>query len=238
MFSLLNFFYVCSHDQFYSISVSRIKRILTSQYIFLFSSQFFFLSLLWFASIFHLFSVILLRLRILMNVTQIYATVANDFFFVFIIVNLLSRTVQFRKKISLLTFKHLTYLYFLNHHQLLSSWSWIDVLIQLIYIMINVFCLSFWVFKISKADLQAENLSLVNMISLFADAHLSFLTDLLEFSLNSYRRVQRSTRLMTFALNLFHVLVVVINWITFSLKVSEHLFELIVNLCCYFHCRL
>ncbi len=81
MFLLLNFFYVCSHDQFYSISVSRIKRVLTSRYISLFSSQSFFLSLLWFASIFHLFSVILLQLRILMNVTQIYATVASDFFF-------------------------------------------------------------------------------------------------------------------------------------------------------------
>ncbi len=235
MFSLLNFFYVCSHDQFYSISVSCIKRVLTFQYISLFSSQSFFLSLFWFTSIFHLFFVILLRLRILMNVTQIYATVASDFFFVFIIVNLLSRTMQFRKKISLLTFKHLTYLYFLNHHQLLSSWSWINVLIQLIYIMINVFCLNFQVFTIFKADLQVENLSLVNMISLFADAHLSFLTDLLKFSLNSYWCVHRLTKLMTFALNLFHVLVVVINRITFSLKVSEHLFELIVSLCCYFH---
>ncbi len=238
MFSLLNFFYVCSHDQFYSISVSHIKRILTFQYISLFSSQSFFLSLLWFTSIFHLFSVILLRLRIFMNVTQIYATVANDFFFVFIIVNLLFRTVWFREKISLFTFKHLTYLYFLNRHRLLNSWSRINVLIQLIYITINVFCLSFRVFTISKTDLQVENLSLVNMISLFADAHFSFLTDLLEFSLNSYRRVHRSTRLMTFALNLFHVLVIVINRTTFSLKVSKHLFELIVSLCCYFHLHL
>ncbi len=235
MFFLLNFFYVCSHDQFYSISVSCIKRVLTFQYISLFSFQSFFLSLLLITSIFHLFSVILLRLRILMNVTQIYATVASNFFFVFIIVNLLLRTMQFQKKISLLTFKHLTYSYFLNCHRLLSSWSQINVLIQLIYIMINVFCLSFRVFTISKADLQVENLSLVNMISLFADAHLSFLTDLLEFSLNSYQRVHRSTKLMTFALNFFHVLVVVINQTTFSLKVSEHLFELIVSLCCYFH---
>ena len=199
------------------------------------TSQSFFLSLLWFTSIFHLFSVILLRLRIFMNVIQIYITVANDFFFVFIIVNLLSCTMQFQEKISLLTFKHRTYLYFLNRHRLLSSWSWINVLIQLIYIMINVFCFSFRVFMIFKADLQVENLSLINMISLFADAHLSFLTDLLELSLNSYWRVHRLTKLMTFALNLFHVLVVVINRITFSLKVSEHLFELIVSLCCYFH---
>jgi len=208
---------------------------LTSQYISLFSSQSFFLSFLWFASIFYLFSVILLQLRIFMNVTQIYITITSDFFFVFIIVNLLLCTLWFRKKISLLMFKHLTYSYFLNCHWLLSSWSWINVLIQLIYIMINVFCLSFRVFMIFKADLQVENLSLVNMISLFANIHLSFLTDLLEFSLNSYQRVHRLTRLMTFTLNLFHVLIIMINQITFLLKVSKHLFELIVNLCCYFH---
>ena len=166
-----------------------------------------------------------------------YATAAGGFFFVFIIVNLLPHTVRFREKISLLTSKHLTYPYFLNRHRLLGPWSRTDVLVQLIYITINVFCLSFRVFTISKADLQAGNLSLVNMISLFADAHLSFLTDLLGFSLNSYRRVHRSTKLMTFALILVHVLVLVINRTTFSLKVSKHLLELIVSLCCCFHRR-
>ena len=75
------------------------------------------------------------------------------------------------------------------------------------------------------------------MISFFADAYLSFLTDLLDFSLNSYRRVYRLMKLITFAFILFHVLVVVINRITFSLKVSEHLFKLIVSLCCCFYRR-
>ncbi len=172
-----------------------------------------------------------------MDVIQIYATAAGGFFFVFIIVNLLSHTVRFREKISLLTFKHLTYSYFLNRHRLLGPWSRTDVLVQLIYITINVFCLSFRVSTISKAGLQAGNLSLVNMIPLFAGTHLSFLADLLGFPLNSYRRVHRSAGLMVFALILFHVLVVVANRTTFSLKVPEHLFGLIVSLCCCFHRR-
>jgi hypothetical protein len=75
------------------------------------------------------------------------------------------------------------------------------------------------------------------MIPLFAGAHLSFLADLLGFPLDSYRRVYRLAGLMAFALNLFHVLVVVANRATFSLKVPEHLFGLIVSLCCYFHRR-
>jgi hypothetical protein len=163
-----------------------------------------------------------LRLRIFMNVTQIYATAAGGFFFVFVIVNLLLRTARFREWISLLTSKYLTYPYFLNRHRLLGPWSGTDVLVQLIYIAINVFCLSFRVSTISKAGLQAGNLSLVNMIPLFAGAHLSFLADLLGFPLDAYRRVHRSAGSMTFALILFHILIVVINRTSFSLGVSEH----------------
>jgi Ferric reductase like transmembrane component len=97
--------------------------------------------------------------------------------------------------------------------------------------------LAFEFSTISKAGLQAGNLSLVNMIPLFAGAHLSFLADLLGLPLDAYRRVHRSAGLMTFALILFHVLVVVANRTSFSLGVPEHLFGLIVSSCCYFHRR-
>ncbi len=56
-----------------------------------------------------------------MDVTQIYATAAGGFFVVFILANLLPRTVRLREKISLLTSKHLTYPYFLNRHRLFES---------------------------------------------------------------------------------------------------------------------
>ena len=42
---------------------------------------------------------------------------------------------------------------------------------------------------ISKAGLRAGNLSLANMIALFAGAHLSLLADLLGFPLNTIRPV-------------------------------------------------
>jgi hypothetical protein len=54
-----------------------------------------------------------------MDIPQIYATVAGDFFLVFVLINLLSRRV--RERIALFVFKHLTYLYFLHRHRLLGS---------------------------------------------------------------------------------------------------------------------
>lgn len=48
---------------------------------------------------------------------------------------------------------------------------------RLYYIALNVFCLAFRVPTLSKAGLRAGNLSLANMIPLFAGAHLSFLAD-------------------------------------------------------------
>ena len=164
-----------------------------------------------------------------MDVTQIYVTAAGGLFFVFLLVNFLPRTVRFWRTISLLTSKHLTYPYLVHRHRFVGPWTRSGVLLQLIYIALNVFCLAFRVPTLSKAGLRAGNLSLANMIPLFAGAHLSFLADLLGFPLNTVRRVHRSAGLMAVALLLFHALVLVSDRTSFSLKVPEHLYGLIVR---------
>ena len=141
-----------------------------------------------------------------MDVPQIYATAAGGFFLVFILVNFLSRTV--RERIALFTSKHLTYPYFIHRHRLLGPWTRSGILVQLIYIALNVFCLGFRVSTLPKAGLRAGNLSLANMIPLLAGPHLSFLADILGFRLGTYRRVHCSAGVMSFALLLFHILVV------------------------------
>ncbi len=108
----------------------------------------------------------------------------------FILLNFLSQTV--RERIALFTSKHITYPYFLHRHRLLGPWTRSDVLIQLIYITTNNLCLGFRVPILSKAGLRAGNLSLANMVPLFAGPHLSFLADVLGFRLDSYRYVHRS----------------------------------------------
>ena len=162
-----------------------------------------------------------------MDVTQIYATAAGGFFLAFIVVNVLSRSV--REWISLFTSKHLTYPYFLRRHRLLGPWSRSGVLVQLTYITINAFCLAFRVSTLSKAGLRAGNLSLANMIPLFAGPHLSFLADVLGFRLDTYCRVHRSAGSMSFALLLFHVLVVAAQRTSSSVGVPQHLYGVIVR---------
>ena len=161
-----------------------------------------------------------------MDVPQIYSTAAGGFFLVFILVNFLSRTV--RERIALFTSKHLTYSYFIHRHRLLGPWTRSGILVQLIYIALNVFCLGFRVSTLPKAGLRAGNLSLANMIPLLAGPHLSFLADILSFRLGTYRRVHRSAGVMSFALLLFHVLVVAFQRTSLSLRIPEHLYGTII----------
>jgi len=161
-----------------------------------------------------------------MDIPQIYATAAGGFFLVFVLINLLSRRV--RERIALFVSKHLTYPYFLHRHRLLGPWTRSGALVQLIYIALSAFCLGFRVPTLSEAGLRAGNLSLANMIPLFAGPHLSFLADMLGFRLGTYRRIHRSAGLMSFALLLFHILIVAVQRTSFSLRIPEHLYGMIV----------
>jgi len=169
-----------------------------------------------------------------MDVPQIYATAAGGFSLVLILVNFLSPTV--RERITLFTSKHLTYPYFVHRHRLIGPWTRSGVLVQLLYIALNAFCLGFRSSTLSRAGLRAGNLSLANMIPVFAGPHLSFLADILGFRLGAYRYVHRSAGLMSFALLLFHVLVVVIQRTSISVGVPEHLYGIIVGPCCRSRC--
>ncbi|OCK96884.1 uncharacterized protein K441DRAFT_549336, partial [Cenococcum geophilum 1.58] len=55
----------------------------------------------------------------------------------------------------------------------------------------------------------AANLSLINIIPLFASPYLNFLIDILRVSLNIYQRVYRLVRIILFILLLFYILIVI-----------------------------
>ncbi len=162
-----------------------------------------------------------------MDISQIYATAAGGLFLAFILVNLTTPSV--REWFSVFVSKHLTYPYFLRRHRLLGPWTRSGVLLQLVYVAMNAFCLGFRVSTLSKAGLRAGNLSLANMIPLFAGPHLAFLADVLGFRLGTYRQIHRSAGLMSFAHLLFHLLVVAVKRTSFSLKIPEHLYGTIVS---------
>lgn len=164
-----------------------------------------------------------------MDVTQIYAIAAGGVFILFIIANCLHYIKWLVKHIAFFTSRYLTYCYLVRRHRFLGPWTRAGILVQVIYIAINVFCLTFQVSKLSQVSLRAGTLSLINMIPLFAGSHLSFLADVLGVSLATYRRIHRSGSLVSFALGLCHVMMAVIGRGSLTLATPRYLFGLIAS---------
>jgi hypothetical protein len=77
--------------------------------------------------------------------------------------------------------------------------------------------------------LRAANLSLINLIPLFAVPQLSLLADLLGMTLRMYRRIHRSAGLMAFVLMVLHIVTVMAKRTPFPLHHQGNLFGLIVS---------
>ena len=164
-----------------------------------------------------------------MEITQAYAVAASSIVMFSILANALPSITRFLKFISSFASQHLTYPYFLSRHRFLGPWTRGDVLIQLIYITGNVFCLSFRASTVSQAGFRAGTLSLINVVPLFAGPHLSFLADVLGVFVITYRHAHRSAGLMSFCLVLFHVLVAVVGQGASSIATGKPLFGVIVS---------
>ncbi len=163
-----------------------------------------------------------------MDIIQVYAVAAGGILFIFVLINLLPYLAPLGKHISLFTLKHLTYPYLLHRHRFVGPWSRAEILIQAVYLTVNIFCLSFRVSGMAEASNRAGTLSLVNMIPLFASPSFSFLADRLGVPFKVYRCAHRSAGFMTFTLVLIHVLSVVSHG-SFSLSQPQHLFAVIVS---------
>ena len=162
-----------------------------------------------------------------MDITQIYAIAVATLFSIFIILTCRPFICFLWEQVSHHFLSYLSYLYLVRRHHYIGPWTSAVILTQLLYITLNIFCLTFQVSTISEAATRAGTLSLINFLLPFAGSHLSFLADITSTPLRIYRLVHRSTGLMSFFLALFHVLVSVTNG-SFSLRVPKNLFGLVV----------
>jgi hypothetical protein len=162
-----------------------------------------------------------------MDITQAYALAVGGTFSIPLLANLLP---YIKPSVTHFISNHLTCPFLLHRHRLFGPWSRAEALVQLIYLTVNVFCLSFRVLDFSKAGVRAGTLSLVNMIPLFAGPHFGFLTDMLGVPLKVYRHAHQSAALMSFLLLSVHVLSVVSRREPFMLGPPQHLFTVIVSL--------
>lgn len=118
-----------------------------------------------------------------METPDIYAIAVGGIFASLILIRLLSYLSHFTNTVSVFISKHLTYPYLTHRHHLFGPWTRFDILLHLLYIVVNVFCLCFPKLLASDAGRQAGVLVLVNMIFLLTGLHLSFVADLLGRSL-------------------------------------------------------
>ena len=161
--------------------------------------------------------------------TEGYAIAVGGILLILVLVESLPHLSGLLGVVYLWISKHLVYPYALKRYRGIGPWSRATVLIQLAYVTVNVFCLGFRTSSLPNAGVRAGNLSLVNLVPVFAGPHHSFLADRIGLSLSSLRRVHRSASLMSFSLALFHVLVAVANRTPFPLSRSGNLFTIIVS---------
>jgi predicted ferric reductase len=83
----------------------------------------------------------------------------------------------------------------------------VSVLLFTVYLVLNALVLGFKVSSILSASLRAANLTLVNMVFLYATPHLGFLTNTLGLEWSSVCRLHHVVGIMTIILLTFHVVV-------------------------------
>lgn len=127
-----------------------------------------------------------------MDITQAYAIATGGIFVTMILANCLSYVLELARLFTSYTVKYLMYPYILSYRRFLGPWARASVFTKLVYITLNVICITFQVLTILQAGLRAGTLSLINMTPLFASLHHSFLADLLGISLDLYRIIHRS----------------------------------------------
>lgn len=168
-----------------------------------------------------------------MDAARLYAVVVGSIFIVAIGTNLLPTFAPALARIDRWASRHLRYSYVLDRHQFLGPWTRAQVLIQLVYIALNVLCLVFrdifHVLTIADAGQRAGTMALINMIPLFAGLHLTALSDALGTRLATVRLLHRSASLMASALALFHILICYSAVASFDVNTPGNLFATVVS---------
>ena len=164
-----------------------------------------------------------------MEITQIYAIIAGGVFLILMIIKAFPFIQQILQSLAIAIFKYLTYPFVVRRHRLMDLWSPADILLQLLYIALNVFCVTFRANSLNEAEDRAGTLSIVNMAPLFFSLHLSFLADLLGLSLSNYRRIHHSAGTISFALVALHVFTAVNDNPVYSLRLPGNIYLVIVS---------
>jgi len=82
---------------------------------------------------------------------------------------------------------------------------------------------------VTQVSVRAEHLSLINMMSVYFECHLSFICDILDLFLSTYRDFHASTEIMSAFFALLHVIIHMILTSPHFLDESTSMYELMVS---------
>ena len=125
--------------------------------------------------------------------------------------------------------QHLLYPYLVRRHRFFGPWTRSAVLLQMCFVMANVFCVAFRTSSIHDASRRAARLALLNLVPTYGSTHLSFLADICGVSLHAIKAIHRSAGAMALPLLAFHAATTLAARTSFSLRVAENLWGLIVS---------
>ncbi|KJZ70774.1 hypothetical protein HIM_09824 [Hirsutella minnesotensis 3608] len=118
--------------------------------------------------------------------------------------------------------KHLVYRPAIGSRRFQVQWTRADVLAELAYLGLNVFCVYFKSPTLSSAGLRAANLCIVNLVFLCATPHLDTLTNTLGLQWCTVRRFHGSVGVMATLLLGFHLVAFAVSPVSFPVWKAEN----------------
>ena len=141
-----------------------------------------------------------------MKAIQIYAITTGSVFAILIIINALLSIMQKLHVCNMIILKHFIYSFLIRRYRLIDSWTKVDVLWRVVYFTINVFFSVFSLLSMAETVKRTGYIFLINMIFLFLESHLSFLTDILDLRLHTYQILHSVSVAIIFTLGIVHVI--------------------------------
>ncbi len=163
------------------------------------------------------------------HTSVIYSVTACGVFLLLMYRNFRPWLSELRNLLRKPVLRHLVYPQAISHRYI-GRWSRADILMQVIYVGVNVLCVCFKAPSLSSTGFRAANLSLINTVVLYATPHLGFLTNILGLKWTTIRRLHLTVGAVASLLLAFHVLVIAVSGHPFPLGKPENRGAVIVRL--------
>ena len=142
-----------------------------------------------------------------MDVPLTYAITAGGSVVLLFFIHSATHLTRFLGPCRTLIRKHFLLFTLMGRHRFLGPWTFAQVSLQLVYLVVNIFYANFKVSTAKEASVRAGYLSLINIILAYFRFYLSFIYDMLSVSLATYRLFHASIRTMFVLFELLHVLI-------------------------------